>query len=413
MKISALLFAGVLASSLLRAGDWPQWRGPQRNAAVSLEGGREVSPAEPRVVWKLRVGGGFSSPVVANGKLAYADAQGETETLHVLDAAAGRELWSRPFSPVFEDEWGRGPRSTPFFDEGRVYALSCRGDFVCYQAESGVKLWEASFEKDFGVKFLGSKANEGTASRRGNNGSALADLEAVILPVGNTNGASLAALNKETGSILWKGGTDEAAYSSPLVATLAGRKQIVAFMADALVGLDRENGAVLWRAPLRTAAKRHAMTPLIAGDNIYVNSHTFGLICFQIAKEGEEFKASEVWKNRDAKINLASPILVGDYLYSHGPAQNFVCIDRKTGKQKWSQPGFGKEYSAALAVGKTILVVTDDGQLVFVAADPAEYRELGRWQVCGKTWSAPAFANGRLYVRDGRDLICLDVMGGG
>jgi hypothetical protein len=154
------------------------------------------------------------------------------------------------------------------------------------------------------------------------------------------------------------------------------------------------------------------MTPVIVGDRIYVNSHTFGTICFAISKEGNGFAATEVWKNSNEKINLATPVVIDGYLYSHGPAKNFVCIDRATGKEKWSQPGFGKEYSATLAIGKKLVVVTDDGQLVLMDASPAHCNELGRWQVCGKNWSSPAYSDGKLYVRDGRELACYDISGG-
>src|SRR5207249_1190634 len=147
----------------------------------------------------------------------------------------------------------------------------------------GKVIWGTSFEKDFGVKFVGSKANEGTASRRGNNGSGVIDGERVVVPVGSTNGASLVCFNKRTGAILWKSGDDEAAYSSLMVATLAGVKQVVAFTAEALLGAGLETGKILWRVPLQTNAKRHAASPVIVDDHVMVNSHTFGLICLKVS----------------------------------------------------------------------------------------------------------------------------------
>jgi outer membrane protein assembly factor BamB len=175
------------------------------------------------------------------------------------------------------------------------------------------------------------------------------------------------------------------------------------------MGVELDSGAVLWRVPLRTAAKRHAATPLVVGEAVLVNSHTFGLIRTDISQAGNRWLAQERWANRNLKINLATPVLVGSHLYSHGPNRNFVCINSATGKVQWEQSGFGREHSAVLAAGDRLLVLTDEGELLLVQADPERYRELGRLQVCGRTWSSPAYANGKLFVRDSRELICLDL----
>src|SRR4029079_7095278 len=159
------------------------------------------------------------------------------------------------------------------------------------------------------------KANEGTATRRGNNGSGVIDGGRIVLPVGSTSGASLVCFDKLTGKVQWKSGDDEAAYSSFMVATLAGIRQVVAFTADALLGADVATGKILWRVPLKTNAKRHAASPVILGDRVVVNSHTIGLVCFKIAKDGPGIKATQEWVNKDLKINLATPVVVGDYLY--------------------------------------------------------------------------------------------------
>ena len=251
--------------------------------------------------------------------------------------------------------------------------------------------------------FQGSKANDGTASRRGNIGCGVIDGGQIILPVGSTQGASLVSFDKLTGKVLWKSGDDEAAYSSFMVATLAGVRQIVAFTADALMSVEPANGKILWRVPLRTNAKRHAATPVIFDDNVIVNSHTIGLVCFKITNENGGQKAAEAWANDDLKINLATPVLAGHNLYCQGAHKDYVCVDALTGKEMWSQEGFGENVSSTIGIGKNLLVTTDRGDLVMIAADPAKYTELGRVQICGKTWSHPAYADGKLYVREGLD----------
>jgi outer membrane protein assembly factor BamB len=392
--------------------DWPQWRGPARSGHVPP--GSPVPsalPKEPKNLWRIKIGEGHSSPVVAAGKVVYTDARGSQEVVHVLDAATGRELWSQPYDETIQDEWGTGPRATPLVDGDRLYVQSCQGEFRCVNLSDGKMLWGFSFEKDYGVKFVGSKAGEGTATRRGNNGNGVIDENRIIVPVGNTNGASLVCFDKQSGAVLWKTGNDEAAYSSFMIATLAGVKQIVAFTAEALTGLDRRDGRTLWRVPLKTNAKRHAATPVILGDHVIVNSHTFGMVCVRITKEENGLKASQAWLNKDMKINVATSVAVGHYLFSHGPSKNFVCIDADTGKLLWEQSGFGKEYSSTMALGQNLLVLTDDGELLLIAADRARYHELGRAQVCGKTWGFPAYVGGKLFVRDSRELTCFDLMG--
>jgi outer membrane protein assembly factor BamB len=412
-------FCGVVTLALLaetarvRADDWPQWFGPRRDghAAADAPAVTQLAP-ELKVLWRKKIGGGFSSPVVAGGRLVFFDENGQEEVAHLLDARTGAETWNAAIGSVYRDEWGAGPRSTPVIDGDRVFVQSCKGEFRCLNMANGSVLWGVSFEKDFGVKFLGSKANEGTAARRGNNGSALVDGDAVIVPVGSTAGATLVCFDKRDGKILWKAGDDEAAYSSPVVATLAGVKQVVAFTADALMGVERAHGAILWRVPFQTDAKRHAATPVIFGDTVIVNSHTIGLVATKIVREGAALRAVPQWANTGLKINLSTPVRVGDYLFVQGPGPIYVCADARTGETKWQAPGFGArgtENSSTIALGKNLLILTDKGELVLAAAQADEYTELARVQACGKTWNFPAFADGRLYVRDARELICYDL----
>jgi len=405
----------LLSAFPLTAGDWPQWHGPTRDCRVATAEKVPTSlPKDPKPVWKIPVGGGHSSPVVAGGKLVYLDENGKNEVVHLLDARTGQETWQTPFAERFEDEWGAGPRSTPTIDGDRIYVQSCDGEFRCLNVADGKTVWRTSFEKDFGVKFLGSKANEGTATRRGNNGSAVVDGDAVVVPVGSTEGATLVCFDKLSGEVLWKLGDDEAAYSAPLVATLAGVKQVVYLSADALMGVERTTGKLLWRMPLKTAAKRHACSPVVLGDTVTVNSHTFGTIRFKIVKNGDGFEAVQEWCNQDLKTNLATAAAVGDHLYNQGANKDYICFDAKSGALKWAQAGFGlgkKDYSSTLIAGQNLLVLTEDGTLLLLAANSDKYTELGRAQVCGNTWSFPAYADGKLYVRDGRQLACYDLLG--
>ena len=404
-----------LSLNTASGGDWPQWRGPTRtgHAAADAPAVRAL-PAELKPVWKISVGGGFSSPVVAGDKLVYLDEQDGREFAHALEARTGKELWRVAYATASRDEFGPGPRSTPIMEGERLYVQACNGEFRCLNLADGQTIWQTSFEKDFGVKFLGSKAREGTASRRGNNGSGVIDGNRLILPVGSPDGASLVCFDKLTGKVLWKSGNDEAAYSSFLIAPLAGTRQVVALTADALLGADVASGKILWRVPLKTDAKRHAASPVILEDSVTVNSHTLGLVCFKISKDSGGLNATEAWANKELKINLATPVAVGSDLYVLGANKDYVCVDARTGEIKWSRPGFGRgreDNASTIVLGHNLLVLTHEGQLVLMAADPGKYTELGRLHVCGNTWSHPAYADGRLFVRDKQGtLLCLDLL---
>lgn len=409
MKSTVFLFL-ICWSCSAGAGDWPQWLGPTRNNRVSLkEPVPEKIPAEPKPLWQIKIGGGFSSPVVAGNKVVYSDENGEKEILHLLDATTGKESWQTVVADRYEDEWGAGPRSTPFIEGNRVFVQSCNGEFRCLDLANGKLVWSVNFEKDFGVKFVGSKGGEGTAARRGNNGSGLVHGDTVIVPVGSTKGASLVCFDKSTGKVFWKSGNEEAAYSSLQVASFGGVEQVIALMADSLMGIDCKTGKGLWQVPLKTGAKRHAATPVISGENVIVNSHTFGMVAFKIVKLENLFSATELWRNKQMKINVATPALINGFLYSQGPAKNFVCINANTGELKWSQAGFGRENSSVVVLRDKLLILTDDGELVFIAASPEKYNELGRTQICGKNWNFPAYASGKYYVRDARQLSCYEL----
>jgi outer membrane protein assembly factor BamB len=413
MKTSLLVLcaASILRPNVGGCDDWPQWRGPSRTGhAANSARAPTALPGELKPVWRISCGGGHAGPVVAQGKVALLDEHDGQETAHLLDAATGREIWSVAYAEAYQDEWGAGPRSTPILEGDRLYVQSCRGEFRCLNLANGQTLWAASFEKDFGVKFLGRNAGEGTATRRGNNGSGVIEGDRIILPVGSVNGASLVCFDKRSGKVLWKSGNDEAAYSSFIIGSLAGMRQVVAFTGEALLGADLGTGRILWRVPFKTNAKRHAATPVIRGDHVIVNSHTIGMVCLRITQEGAGLKATEAWANKDLRINLSTPVLVDQSLYCQGATKDYICVDAVTGKLQWSQPGFGpgvQANSSAIAVGKSLLVLNYEGTLHLLAANPEKYTELGRLQVCGKTWSHPAYADGMFFVRDSSSLLCL------
>lgn len=413
----ALCLATVLPC-LSASADWPQWRGPNRDGAVKDTSHTLTAlPQSTAPIWKLDIGKGQASPVVAGKTLVFLDEENAKEVANGVDITTGKKIWSTPFaeSVDFSNTYGPGPRCTPMIDGDKVYVQSCNGEFSCLSLKDGKTVWKTSYAKDFGATFFLNQndpaAKETAARRHGNNGSGVIDGNRLFLPVGSPEGGSLVCFDKNTGKVLWKAGQDNAAYSSMVVATLSGVKQVVWFNADALMGADVSSGKVLWRVPLKSGAKRHIVTPIIDGDTVTVASHSIGLIKFRISKNGNGLQANEEWRNQTLKINIATPVLVKGYLYGLGPGSRteFLCIDFTTGQVKWNQPGFG-DYASVMSFQDKLLVMSDAGELRLLQADPTKYEELGRLQASGKTWSFPAYSDGKLYVRDGSKLFAVELV---
>jgi outer membrane protein assembly factor BamB len=227
--------------------------------------------------------------------------------------------------------------------------------------------------------------------------------ERIFIQIGSTNGAGIAAFDKNSGRLLWKSQDDLTSYASLMTGTLAGRHQAIAVTCEGLLGLDAASGEALWRVPFKTGANRNVLTPVLDGDHVLFASYTTGLRRVALEADGAKVRARQTWLNADLKINLATPVLVGGHLYGHGPDKDFICVEAATGKLRWRQAGFN-QYASTLASGSRLLVLNDAGEVLLLGADPTRYTELGRFQACGKTFSHPAYADGVLYTRDSREL---------
>ena len=415
----SLLFASIISVSL---ADWPQWRGPTRDGQADPAGKKiESLPAELKPVWSVKVGPGLASPVVAGNTVIIFDAQDGKECVRALDRKTGAEQWRTVIDETFHDNQGPdGPRGTPMINDGRVYAVSCRGQLDCLNLRDGKKIWGTSFTQDFGASFIGEKGTAPGASRHGNNGTPLIVGDRLFVAVGSTNGAGIVCFDKREGKVIWKSQNDQAAYAPPALLRLAGEDQLVCFMAEGLIGLNPQDGALLWRVPIKTAFARHVTAPVAYGDIVVVSSHQVGLIGTRISKDGSGFKAEQAWLSKSSAMNFASPVRAGQHLYGLGPRKNLICIDITTGEERWSREGYfqssaDKAYAGFVVIGFNILTLTDGGLLVLFEASPEKFTELGSSQACASNWCNPAYADGQLFVRDGNkgpgEVLCLDLAG--
>jgi outer membrane protein assembly factor BamB len=400
------------------AADWPQWRGPDRDGHVRVDAAVPTSlPAEPKVLWHFKIGDGLASPVVTDGKVFYMDAQNDREVLHEIAETDGHELWRADLDATFQDpQSAPGPRCTPVVHDGYVFAQSCRGELRCFNVTNGSVVWRTSYVTNFGAVVTGEKGNAEGAARHGYAAAPLFALGGIYATVGGADGASVVCFEWLTGKVRWKSQDDTAAYAPPIFGYIHETPQIIVFTGRGLISLNPSAGQLFWRVPLKTSAARHVTTPVIEDDMIFVASHEIGLVGVKVSSDdGIAWQATKAWSHRELAINIASPVLAGGYIYGLGPEKNFICVEAKTGKLMWSQTGYitgppDASHAAFIVMNKNILALTDGGQLVLFPADPKAFKEISRVQVCGKTWCNPAYSNGKLYLRDGRELMCVRLM---
>lgn len=414
-RILICLFLFVCSASF--AQDWARWRGPDNTGAVPANVAVPTGLPDPlKEVWRVPIGYGNSSPVVSGGKVFYLDNLQEKETAHAADAATGNVIWSVTLDDAFKDQQSpSGPRCTPVVDGDRVYVQSLKGEFQCLNSASGKLIWGCNFSKDYGAVFIGEKGDAVGAARHGNTGSPTVDGERILVQVGGPNGASVVCFNKRNGKVIWKSQNDVPGYAPPVIATLGGVKQVISFTAEAVIGLDDKTGSLLWRYPIKTAYGRHAVTPVVVDDMVMVSSNNAGLMGLKINKTSAGFTATRVWGTKQYTLNYASPVAVGKFLFGLGPMNTLFCVDIKTGEKAWAEERFfsemvNTEYASFMVMHNNLLILTDMGKLLMVAADPKGLKLISKVTACGKNWCYPAYAGGRLYLRDDKNLYCLQLL---
>ncbi|QOV91630.1 outer membrane protein assembly factor BamB family protein [Humisphaera borealis] len=409
--IAAFLAASGAASAF--AADWPQWRGPNRDGyAVTETKLPDKLPANLPVVWKSPIGFGLDSPVVAGGKVFFLAEKDGKEVVHAV-AADGKPIWSAELDETFKDgQSDAGPRCTAVVDGDLLYAQSCRGTLRCLAVADGKEVWATNFTKDFEATFTGEKGKAEGHTRHGNTGAPVVDGDHLIAGVGGKE-ATYVCFDKKTGKVVWKTALENLlpAYAAPIVASPAGVKQVIAFTTGGVVGIDRESGKALWTVAQKTALGRHVTTPTVAGDMIVVGSFNIGLVGIKLSKSDTGVKAEQIWQTKDAMPNFSSPVLVGGtHVIGVGQGLKVFCAEVATGKIAWSADAtLGKAHAGLIVVGDKVLALGDNGELVMFAADVNAYRELGRSQVAGKNWCTPAYVDGKLFLRDAKELKCLEI----
>jgi outer membrane protein assembly factor BamB len=410
--MARLLAASVLALTLaltLPAADWPQFLGPNRDN-VSPE---VVNPwkGELKPAWKAPVGEAHSSPVVADGVVyAFYQPRGKNaDALAAFDAKTGKQLWEKSYDrEEFKPLFGAGPRSTPTVAGGKVYTLGNTGVLACWDAGTGEVAWKVDTLKEFQAPnlFFGIST------------SPLVVDNLVVVNVGG-KGAGVVAFDAATGKPVWRATDDPASYASPIVTGAGAGRQLVFLTGSHLRGLSPA-GKELWAYPFVAKVGQlieSSTTPVRVGDLIIGGSVTAGSVGLKLAEAGGAWSAERAWLNPALTCYFSTPVPAGGHLYMVNGAATVVnptitlrCVETATGKVKWERPKVGKYHAAIVrTAGDRLLMLDDEGRLVLFAADPGGYKELARAKVCGPTWAHPAVADGRVYLRDENELMCIPV----
>jgi len=342
-------------------------------------------------VWKQPVGGGYASFTVANGLAFTIEQRRGNEVVAAYDVRTGRERWTNSWKALFAEVLGgNGPRATPVWDDGRVYAQGAEGELRCLEAATGKLVWNKNILAD----------NSASNIHWGMAASPLVVDGKVIVTPGGHHGNSVVAYDKLTGKRVWAALDDQAAYASPTVATVGGRRQVLVMTAKRAVGLTVEDGRLLWEYPWVTQEGINAAQPIaVAANRVYISSgYGHGAAVLELTPQGDGFQTRVVWSNTRMKNKFNSAVLYEGHLYGLDEGI-LACVDVETGDLKWKGGRYG--YGQLLLASGHLVVLTEEGDVVLVRAAPEKLQEVARFNaLTGKTWNIPAISDGLLLVRN-------------
>ncbi len=403
MFIRLLTTCGLaFACTTLTAGDWPQWRGSNRDG-ISTETGvlSEWSEDGPELLWTAKgLGRGYSSVAIAGGRLFTMGGPKGGAQLIALNANDGETLWKTHVG-------GGNPNCSPTVDGDRVYALGRDGDLVCADVKTGDIVWKKNFGQDFGGKMM---------SGWGYSESPLVDGENLICTPGSKD-AQIAALNKSTGEVVWQGalpdvgkkGKDGAGYSTVVISNAGDVKQYIQLVGRGIVSFAADDGRFLWSYNRIANGTANIPTPIVKGDLVFCSTgYGTGAALLEIRKVGDAFEVDEKYylNSKDAQNHHGGMILIGDHIYmGHGHNQGFpLCLDMKTGEAAWGpKRGPGTGSAAIIAADGHLYFRYQDGVMALIEATPEDYQLKGSFKLAsikGKSWPHPVIVDGKMYLRD-------------
>jgi outer membrane protein assembly factor BamB len=388
----------------LSRGDWEGFRGPERKSVFAGKIATDWSAHPPRELWRHRVGPAWSSFAVIGDRVFTQEQWKNSEATVCYDAATGKPIWADEEPARFEETVsGPGPRATPTFANGRIYALGATGILTCLDAATGKRLWKKDTMLDAEAKPM----------MWGMSSSPLVAAGRVVVFAGGDKDKGLVAYRADSGELAWTGAVGENSYSSPQVATLDDKEQVLFFGQGALSSFEPATGKPLWKFDIGGDKSMPELQPQVVGPNLLLVGMELevGLALLEVRREGKEWKVSERWQSLQAMKPAYNDFVVykGHVYGFDGPI--FCCVDLQTGERRWKNGRYGKGQVLLLEEQGLLLVVTElKGDVVMLAANPEQHEERGRFKaIKGKTWNHPVIAHGRLFLRNSEEMACFEV----
>ncbi len=380
-------------------GDWTEFRGPARAGVLSgVRIATDWNDHPPQPLWRQRVGPAWSSVVIVGDRLFTQEQRGDSEAAICLDAASGREIWVHA-DPVrfFDGQAGAGPRSTPTFADGRLYTQGATGIVNCLDAATGRLLWTRNLVTDTAAP----------TPMWGFSSSPLVAEDTVIVFAGAENDKGLLAYRAATGDLAWTAPTGPVSYSSPQLITLGPDSQILLLSDHGLVAVDAATGVQRWaHEAVRSGIWRVVQPRQLAANQVLIGSEDLGLVLLDLTHADQSWSAAEPWASRAMRPAYNDLVTDGGSAYGFDGGM-LCCVDLETGKRRWKAGRYGHGQVLLIADQKLLLVLTETGEAVLVAANPEAHQEIGRFQALeGKTWNHPVIAHGRLYTRNDAEMAC-------
>ena len=394
MTTKASIALSFLIALSANASDWPHWRGPDYNGISKETGWSANWTSAPKQLWKAKVGTGFASVSVSQGRAYTTGNASDQDTVFCFDATTGAEIWKHSYAAKLDPKYYEGgPSATPTVDGDHVFTVGKRGMVHCLDAAKGTVIWS----KNVAEELKASMPDWGFA------GSVFIEGDLAILNIGSAG----AGLDKKTGKVLWSSGTEVSGYSTPVPFDSGSERAVMMAIKQNVVAVKIKDGKEVWRFPWKTQYDVNAADPILFGSKVFISSgYNHGGGVFDVSSNPPK----ELWNNKNMRNHMNSCVIWQGHIY--GVDENQLrCLDAATGEVKWTDKFSGKG-SLMLADGK-LIVLSDKGELVVANVSPDGFKPISRTQALGgKCWTTPVLANGKIYCRNAAgDVVCLDVSG--
>jgi len=407
--LTGLIFVFFVATSVVSAQDWTQWRGPGRDGSVSAKNAPAAWPQSLQRSWRVEIGEGYSSPVVAGGRAFVHGRRDPEEIVTSISLADGKILWQQKYQSTFQKnqyavEMAKGPHATPLIIGNRLFTLGVTGILNAWDTATGKQLWTRDFSKSIDT----SKLFCGTAAS-----PLLVDGRLVVQVGSDLHGGQILGINPATGASEWEWRGPGPGYASPVAietGETGGQQQIVTMTEGSIVGIDGKNGKELWSVPFPDEWHENISTPLWTGTHLIVSGTRQGTHAYALSQNAGKWQATESWKNHDIAMYMSSPVFGDGLIYGHSSKKKgqFFAIDAKTGAVRWTTEGREGEHASLLLTPQHVVFLTNGADLIVAKRGTPAFAVERRYEVAeASTFAMPVLLGSNILVRDATGLILL------